>query len=59
MSEKDSLDTAIELVTALDHAGYAIVPREPTEAMQDAGAYPRENRKPVAEIWRAMVGAVR
>jgi hypothetical protein len=30
--------------------------REPTEDMQDAGAYPRENKKPVADIWQAMVG---
>ncbi len=31
--------------------------REPTEAMQDAGAFPRENRMPVAYIWRAMLDA--
>lgn len=30
--------------------------REPTEAMQAAGAHRRENRKPVAEIWRTMIG---
>ena len=31
--------------------------REATEAMQDAGAFPRENRKPVADVWRAMIEA--
>ena len=29
--------------------------REPTEALQAAGAHRRENRKPVADIWRAMI----
>jgi hypothetical protein len=48
---------ARDVIEALGAAGYVIVPREPTEGMRQAGAHPRENRKPVADIWRAMVEA--
>lgn len=51
------LPIADAALAAIEAAGCAIVPIEPTEEMQAAGAYPRENRKPVADIYRAMLAA--
>lgn len=47
------------VLTALHDAGYAIVPREPTEAMQEAGQRAKEaDPYPAnAQIYRAMIRA--
>jgi hypothetical protein len=55
VSDAESAMIAEDAIEALEAAGYLIVPVEPTEDMQSAGAYPRENRKPVSDIWRAMI----
>ncbi len=50
-------------VTALDKAGYAIVPQEPTEAMVDHGQGALDYtpifrcEAQAIKVWRAMVGA--
>lgn len=43
-------------LSALTAAGYVVVPREPTEAMCDAGWIDKEDVSP-AEIWGAMIAA--
>lgn len=57
-----------EVLRALDEAGLVVVPREPTEAMQVAGAAiwrgitgqtgrPRDKHPITAEAYRAMISA--
>jgi hypothetical protein len=45
------------MITALEAAGFVVVPANADEAMQLAGAFKRENGKSVLDIWLAMVGA--
>jgi hypothetical protein len=60
--------TPAEIISALDMAGYVIVPKEPTEAMCAAGAkYYHDNWRPghakedtgMALIWKEMIGVLR
>jgi hypothetical protein len=61
-------DEADDVLRALDEAGMVVVPREPTEAMQVAGAAiwrgitgqtgrPRDKHPITAEAYRAMISA--
>lgn len=60
-------DRANRIIATLSAAGYAIVPREPTPEMVDAGGYVETwveknveimiGDKAAAEAWRAMVAA--
>ena len=63
-----SLFAADRVLRALDEAGLAVVPREPTEAMQVAGAaishdlsgqigHPTDKHPVTAETYRAMISA--
>lgn len=53
-----AIKDALDLLSAIDAAGYALVPREPTSAMLKAGAKAGEVTGPTAyKMWRAMLGA--
>jgi predicted ATPase len=56
-----SLDQMVQIVANLEHAGFVIAPKEPTQIMLDevTAADQREpfSDKTIAEIYRAMIGA--
>lgn len=45
------------ILAALDKAGYAVVPKEPTEAMMDAAFTAFSNEDGIATAWSAMLTA--
>lgn len=60
--QKSMRESARAAVSALEKAGYAIVPREPTEAMLKAGRdvaphWHDDPMTPPIEYWQAMIAA--
>lgn len=53
-SESMALQAAL---AALDAAGYAIVPKEPTEGMLEAGYIAEDNHQVVSDLYRQMIAA--
>lgn len=45
------------ILSKLDLMGYVIVPREPTEAMLEAGYHAENHHQVVADLYRQMIAA--